>query len=50
MEAAGTEKKGKGELIDFGKETFGYKTPEAWFAYLRQWREELAHPITIKVE
>ncbi|WP_270439211.1 DUF4861 domain-containing protein [Bacteroides bouchesdurhonensis] len=32
------------------KETFGYKTPEAWFAYLRQWKEELDHPITIKVK
>lgn len=31
------------------KETFGYKTPEAWFAYLRQWKEELAHPVTVKV-
>ena len=31
------------------KETFGYKTPEAWFAYLREWKEELAHPVTIKV-
>lgn len=32
------------------KETFGYKTPEAWFAYLRQWKEELDHPITIIVK
>lgn len=31
------------------KETFGYKTPEAWFAYLREWKEELAHPVTVKV-
>ena len=23
------------------KETFGYKTPEAWFAYIREWKEEL---------
>ena len=32
------------------KETFGYKTPEAWFAYLRQWKEELAHPVTVKIK
>ncbi len=32
------------------KETFGYKTPEAWFAYLREWKEELAHPVTVKVK
>lgn len=32
------------------KESFGYKTPEAWFAYLRKWKEELAHPVTIKIE
>lgn len=30
------------------KETFGYKTPEAWFAYLREWKEELAHPVTVR--
>lgn len=32
------------------KETFGYKTPKAWFAYLREWKDELAHPLTIKVK
>lgn len=31
------------------KETFGYKTPEAWFAYLREWKEELEHPVTVKI-
>lgn len=31
------------------KETFGYKTPEAWFAYIRQWKEELEHPATVKI-
>lgn len=31
------------------KETFGYKTPEAWFAYIREWKEELEHPAVIKV-
>lgn len=29
------------------KETFGYKTPEAWFAYIRQWKEELEHPAEV---
>ena len=32
------------------KETFGYKTPEAWFAYLREWKEELAHPVTVRIK
>lgn len=32
------------------KETFGYKTPEAWFAYLRKWKEELTHPVTVKIK
>lgn len=32
------------------KETFGYKTPEAWFAYLQEWKEELAHPVTVRVK
>lgn len=31
------------------KETFGYKTPEAWFAYIREWKEELEHPAVIRV-
>ena len=31
------------------KETFGYKTPEAWFAYIREWKEELEHPAVMKV-
>lgn len=32
------------------KETFGYKTPEAWFAYIRQWKEELEHPAVVRIE
>lgn len=32
------------------KETFGYKTPEAWFAYIRKWKEELEHPVTVKLK
>jgi hypothetical protein len=26
------------------KETFGYKTPEAWFAYVREWKDEMDDP------
>ena len=32
------------------KETFGYKTPEAWFAYIREWKEGLEHPIVIRIK
>lgn len=32
------------------KETFGYKTPEKWFAYLRLWKEELAHPADVRIK
>ena len=32
------------------KETFGYKTPEAWFAYIREWKDELEHPAVVKVK
>ncbi len=31
------------------KETFGYPTPEAWFAYMREWKEALQHPIRIEI-
>lgn len=31
------------------KETFGYPTPEAWFAYMQEWKEGLEHPVTVKV-
>lgn len=31
------------------KETFGYPTPEAWFAYLKEWKEALQHPVNVKV-
>lgn len=29
------------------KETFGYPTPEAWFAYMQEWKEELQHPVIV---
>ena len=32
------------------KETFGYPTPEAWFAYMQDWKEELQHPVKIKIK
>lgn len=32
------------------KETFGYPTPEAWFSYMQVWKEELEHPVTIKIK
>ena len=32
------------------KETFGYKTPEAWFAYVREWKNELDHPVTVTIK
>lgn len=31
------------------KETFGYPTSEAWFAYMQEWKEDLEHPVIIKV-
>ncbi|MBP6065617.1 MAG: DUF4861 domain-containing protein [Bacteroides sp.] len=31
------------------KETFGYKTPEAWFAFIRQWKEDLEHPAEVRM-
>ena len=35
--------------LTYMKETIGYKTPEAWFAYIREWKEELEHPAVVKV-
>lgn len=32
------------------KETFGYKTPEEWFAYVRRWKEQLEQPITLTIK
>ncbi|MCK9159225.1 MAG: DUF4861 domain-containing protein [Bacteroidaceae bacterium] len=32
------------------KETFGCKTPNEWFAYLRQWKKELEHPAMVKIK
>ncbi len=32
------------------KETFGYKTPEEWFAYTRLWKEQLLHPCLVKIK
>jgi hypothetical protein len=32
------------------KETFGYKTPEEWFVYVREWKDELDHPVTVTIK
>jgi hypothetical protein len=32
------------------KETFGYPTPEAWFAHVRQWKQTLEQPLTITLK
>ncbi len=31
------------------KETFGYKTPEAWFAFTEEWKKTLLQPVTIRI-
>ena len=32
------------------KETFGYKTPEAWFSYVESWRKELENPCRVAIK
>lgn len=32
------------------KETFGYPTAEAWFAYMKEWKQALQQPIEIKIK
>lgn len=32
------------------KETFGYKTSEEWFEYVRQWKEHIGHPAEVKIK
>ncbi|MGL5273618.1 MAG: DUF4861 family protein, partial [Phocaeicola sp.] len=32
------------------KETFGFETPEEWFAYLHQWKESLEHPCKVEIK
>jgi hypothetical protein len=32
------------------KETFGYKTPEAWFAYVQEWKKKLEHPCKVTIK
>lgn len=32
------------------KETFGYKSPKAWFEYVQEWKKELEHPCIIKIK
>ena len=32
------------------KETFGYDTPEKWFAYVSGWKKELQQPLVVKIK
>ena len=32
------------------KETFGYKTPEAWFEHLQAWKDDLDHPCRVSLK
>lgn len=32
------------------KETFGYETPEKWFAYVAEWKKELQQPLHIEIK
>lgn len=32
------------------KETFGYPTSEAWFAYMQEWKKGLEQPLTVKIK
>lgn len=31
------------------KETFGYPSPEAWFAYMEEWKDGLEHPARVSI-
>ena len=31
------------------KETFGFGTAQKWFAYMREWKEELEHPVEVTI-
>lgn len=31
------------------KETFGYPTKEAWFAYVREWKKALEQPVNVRI-
>ncbi|MDR0981771.1 MAG: DUF4861 domain-containing protein [Culturomica sp.] len=32
------------------KEKFGYKSPEAWFAYVKEWKGDLDNPVNVKIK
>ena len=32
------------------RETFGFKTAEEWFDYMKQWKKELEHPCEIEIK
>lgn len=47
--------KGKKEFVHYTtftsrKETFGYPTSEDWFQYLQSWKEELEHPVKMRIK
>ena len=31
------------------KEEFGYPDAPSWFAYMREWKEQLQHPLEVKL-
>ncbi len=49
LEAPGRESFEHYIMFTSMKETFGYKTPEAWFAYMREWKEALQYPATVRI-
>ncbi|MBP9637160.1 MAG: DUF4861 domain-containing protein [Bacteroidaceae bacterium] len=32
------------------RETFGYPTSKKWFAYLTEWKEDLLHPVKVRIQ
>lgn len=50
LSAPGTDRFHHYTMFTSCKETFGYPTSEAWFAYMREWKEELQHPVQIRIE
>ena len=39
-------------MITFGSdnESFGYHSDEEWYAYLKEWKDDISHPVTIREE
>lgn len=49
IQAAGRESFNYYIVFTSMKETFGYKDPEAWFQYVRQWAEEVDKKIKVNI-